>query len=616
MKTLLKLLVLIRNHTFGYAFFRFPNKILFPFSFFVSLKKQNLTRLNQFLVLFFLIAGTSWGQTLLVNFDSTYSSNLNGGNYSNGTNNTYIWVTENATATVANNIISTSLNRGSNILASGTPANNSIGGSGGWSDTSTDETSFIFEFYAIPNYKMSLSSLTGYSRRSNDGPLTCNVDYSLNGGITYNSLGVINTTSTTTVGTQFTLTLSSIPSLQNICPGTKVKIRLNPIPSSNQTNNWYLMNRTNSLRVYGTLTALTIPTFTQVLAVCSGATISALPTTSTNGIAGTWSPSVNNTTTTTYTFTPTTESCATTTMTISVNPLPSQVSITPSSATVCAGANTILTASGGISSTNSTNIIGTGTNAIGSTSTGPNPFNSWYGGTKVQMIYTAAELITLGLVNGGTIKSVGLYIDAYIASACTDLTIRMKNTSSTSLTGFETGTSLVYGPLTFIPSATGWINFSLTTPFVWTGGNIIVEFVHNSNNTGNGFGTTTRYTTTTSNSTFFLTKDNAGFGISGFDSTLLIGTGEFGVSTSRPNIKIGYSIDIANSFTWTPITGLYTNSNATTAYTGANATTVYAKPATTQTYNAKAKTTFNCSTTGSSTITVNQNPSTTLIYHQ
>jgi hypothetical protein len=557
-----------------------------------------------------MIAGTTWGQSLLVNFDSTYGY---GGNSSNGTT-TNIWVTENAPATVANYIISTSLNKGSSILASGPPANNSIGGSGGWSDTSTDETSFIFEFYAIPNFKMSLTSLTGFTRRSSKGPLTCNVDYSLNGGI-YNSLGVIYTTSTSgPQGTQFTLTLSSIPSLQNICPGTKVKIRLNPIPSFDHTNNWYLMNGTNCLRVYGTLTALTIPTFSQAVAVCSGATITALPTTSTNGIAGTWSPSINNTTTTTYTFTPTTESCATTTMTITVNPLPSQVSITPASASVCAGANAILTASGGISSTNFSGIIGIGT---GITSSGPNPLNSNYGGTKVQMIYTAAELTTLGLVNGGTIKSIGLYIiDFNSSAACTDLTIRMKNTSSTSLTGFETGTSLVYGPLTFIPSATDWTNFSLTTPFFWTGGNVIVEFVQNSNNTGNGDGTTIKYTTTTSNSTYFLTKDNAGFGISGFDSTLLIGTGEFGESTSRPNINIGYSIDIANSFTWSPNTGLYTNSNATTAYTGANATTVYAKPTTTQIYNAKATTTSNCNRTGSSTITVNQNPSTTLIYHQ
>ncbi|MBK9225377.1 MAG: hypothetical protein IPO23_13565 [Flavobacterium sp.] len=65
-----------------------------------------------------------------------------------------------------------------------------------------------------------------------------------------------------------------------------------------------------------------VPTFTAVAPICSGATLSALPTTSSNGIAGTWTPALNNTTTTTYTFTPNIGQCATTTtLTITVNPV-------------------------------------------------------------------------------------------------------------------------------------------------------------------------------------------------------------------------------------------------------------------------------------------------------
>ncbi|WP_174799806.1 beta strand repeat-containing protein, partial [Flavobacterium noncentrifugens] len=54
-------------------------------------------------------------------------------------------------------------------------------------------------------------------------------------------------------------------------------------------------------------TGLTIitPAFAQVPPICSGAALSALPTTSTNGVTGTWSPALNNATTTQYTFTPT-----------------------------------------------------------------------------------------------------------------------------------------------------------------------------------------------------------------------------------------------------------------------------------------------------------------------
>lgn len=71
-----------------------------------------------------------------------------------------------------------------------------------------------------------------------------------------------------------------------------------------------------------TITQNITPTFSTVGPYCSGATILALPTTSTNGITGTWSPAINNTATTTYTFTPTIGQCAnTTTLTITINPL-------------------------------------------------------------------------------------------------------------------------------------------------------------------------------------------------------------------------------------------------------------------------------------------------------
>jgi len=69
------------------------------------------------------------------------------------------------------------------------------------------------------------------------------------------------------------------------------------------------------------ITLSILPTFTQVGPFCSGATISPLPTSSINGISGTWTPAINNTATTTYTFTPTTVLCATTeTMSITITP--------------------------------------------------------------------------------------------------------------------------------------------------------------------------------------------------------------------------------------------------------------------------------------------------------
>jgi hypothetical protein len=85
------------------------------------------------------------------------------------------------------------------------------------------------------------------------------------------------------------------------------------------------------------VTPNTVPTFTQVADICSGATLAALPTTSTNGVTGTWSPALDNTATTTYTFTPDAGLCATTTtMTINVNPniVPTFTQVTD----ICSGA--------------------------------------------------------------------------------------------------------------------------------------------------------------------------------------------------------------------------------------------------------------------------------------
>ena len=65
------------------------------------------------------------------------------------------------------------------------------------------------------------------------------------------------------------------------------------------------------------------PMFTQVDPICFGDTLLTLPTISINGYKGVWSPILDNTVTTTYTFTPDIGQCATnSTMTIEVYPRP------------------------------------------------------------------------------------------------------------------------------------------------------------------------------------------------------------------------------------------------------------------------------------------------------
>jgi hypothetical protein len=78
-----------------------------------------------------------------------------------------------------------------------------------------------------------------------------------------------------------------------------------------------------------TVTALTTPTFTALAPFCAGQTAPTLPSTSNNGITGSWSPAtVNNSTSGTYTFTPDPGQCAgSATLNSTVTPLPSTTPI-------------------------------------------------------------------------------------------------------------------------------------------------------------------------------------------------------------------------------------------------------------------------------------------------
>lgn len=127
------------------------------------------------------------------------------------------------------------------------------------------------------------------------------------------------------------------------------------------------------------------PVFTQVAPICAGATLAALPLTSTNGITGTWSPAMNNTATTTYTFTPTAGLCATTaTMTITVNPIttPLFTQVAP----ICAGV-----ALNPLPATSTNNITGTWAPALNNNTTTTYTFTP----TAGQCASTATMTITV-----------------------------------------------------------------------------------------------------------------------------------------------------------------------------------------------------------------------------
>jgi gliding motility-associated-like protein len=104
------------------------------------------------------------------------------------------------------------------------------------------------------------------------------------------------------------------------------------------------------------------PTFNPISAICAGSALNALPTTSLNSITGSWSPALNNQTTTSYTFTPSVGICATTTtLTITVNLLPIAAITAPATTVLtCTTQSIALTANGGgtYSWSNGTTVVG------------------------------------------------------------------------------------------------------------------------------------------------------------------------------------------------------------------------------------------------------------------
>ena len=172
--------------------------------------------------------------------------------------------------------------------------------------------------------------------------------------------------------------------------------------------------------------------------ICAGSPVTL---TENGGTATSWSWSTGATTqaitvspssTTTYTVTATFNGCsATANQTITVSPTPSAVVITPSSAAICAGESVGLTASGGTVSAVSTLGAGTSTTTASTSSStlGPNPLQSYYGGSKQQMIVLASELTGLGLVNGSAITSLAFNLNvAETGRTLQDLQVKISNT--------------------------------------------------------------------------------------------------------------------------------------------------------------------------------------------
>ena len=122
-----------------------------------------------------------------------------------------------------------------------------------------------------------------------------------------------------------------------------------PSADNQVTTTYYFIPNSGQCASYSTTMTVDVntpitPTFPQISAICAGGTI-ALPAVSNQNITGSWSPNVNNQSTTTYNFTPNSGQCSNSqTMTVTVNSYPT-INTQPTSAQVNIGNQAIFTTS-------------------------------------------------------------------------------------------------------------------------------------------------------------------------------------------------------------------------------------------------------------------------------
>jgi hypothetical protein len=372
---------------------------------------------------------------------------------------------------------------------------------------------------------------------------------------------------------------------------------------------WNITTGCESTRTAVIATVTTPPSITPsgTATICDGNSTPLGVTSGNAGYAYVWTPgnlsgaaqSVSPNTTTTYTVTATDASgganngCATTgDITITVNPSPSTLTVSPSSNTQCSdGAAKELTTSGGF-------VSSSGIPAASVSTTTNYPYRRLWGASKVQFIYTAAELTAIGMQAGAQLTK--LSFDVTSAASSGDLpnvNINIGHTSSSSFasTTYLTGLTNVLSQATSYTPVVGINTHTFTTPFTWNGtDNIVFDFCFAANDAGLSSSTVKTVASVTNSVIYSAADNNAGYCGSVTSGTL---------TTTRPYIVLDYLIPA--TITWSPTTGLYTDAAATVAYTGGNATSVYAKPATSTTYTATATNSFNCTKISTSAITVN-----------
>lgn len=220
----------------------------------------------------------------------------------------------------------------------------------------------------------------------------------------------------------------------------------------------------------------------------------------------------------------------------------------------------------------------------------PTPYASFWHDGRVQMLYRASELSALGMT-GGKISSVGFNITTKGSTApFNGFTIKMKCTPLTSLSGYQTGMTTVYGPIT-TTTAVGWNTYNFPTAYEWDGlSNIIVEVCYD--NTAYTQNDVVQKTATAFNSVILQYTDGA------VGCNLNAPT----TYTERPNIRFeacGGQDTASYTYSWTPSSSV---TNPTGQFTSAtvNGSTTYTLIVTNSTSGCADTSTFNITGTSPS----------------
>jgi hypothetical protein len=315
------------------------------------------------------------------------------------------------------------------------------------------------------------------------------------------------------------------------------------------------------------------PTFTAVGPFCSGATIPALPTTSNNGISGTWSPAISNTATTTYTFTPDAGECATsTTLQIVITPLPT---ITLIGSPACSGDLLTYSVAFSVSSGTPSNSEGTLDNTGG---------NNW----EITGI-TAGTPVTISLDVAGCVRTL-------------DITAPDCNCPAVDAPTNPVSTSYCAGASVTSVSATVPAGFTVDWYDAASGGTRLQEGTASGVNTYTPSGPGTFYAVARDLTTGCLSSTRTPATVTQNALPTVTASADVSICTGETT---QLSASGASTYTWSPATGLSTTTG----------TPVDANPTSDQTYTVTGTDSNGCQNTDTVTVTVKPKPVTSPIFH-